>query len=182
MKLIASLTLLTALVFMFSKSVLAIGAVPDFPSCANPSGELKVRYESGTHAVIGDLRSFNGKDEVYWLEGGIALQCLCPSFGEGIQTNWWNVAGITQNEIDSYKSQGWYFVPSGSEWGLLADPYLAKNTGFSCKGESSSVGGIGGGSTSSVLGLAQTGDNATYIALIGLGLAFISGGLLLKKK
>lgn len=180
MKIITAISLLLAVFLTTTETALALGQAPNFPSCANPQGSLKVRYESGSHAVIGYSESFSGEDEVYWVEGGIALQCLCPSSGDGIQTNWWNVPGISQQEIDRYKSLGWHFVPTGRDWGLLDDPYLAKNESFSCKSGGEGGGGIGGGSSSSVLGLASTGDNTLYIGLVCLGLSLISGGLLLR--
>ncbi len=181
------LILISISVLLVSASpILAIDAAPNFPSCVNPQGQLKVRYENGKHAVIGRSNLISGKDEVYWLDNGNLLQCLCEENGEGTQTNWWKVTGITQEEINAYKSQGWIFVPTGSDWGLISDPYLAKNFTYGCKGNDGGSGGgdsgIGGGGTSSVLGLAQTGNNATYVALFSLGISFVLGGVLLRRK
>lgn len=181
MKIVISLLVIFVLTLLMPESTLAIGNTPNFPSCANPTGNLKVKYETGKHAIIGESTLRDGKDEVYWVEGGIAIQCFCPENGDGIQTNWWNVPGITQSEIDSFKAQGWYFVPTGAAWGLYDEPYLAKNASFSCKGGENGggnnpVGGIGGGSV-----LASTGDNFRYAGSLVIGLVLLIGGLMLKK-
>jgi hypothetical protein len=184
---------------LFPKMVFAID-VPDYPICTNPTGSLKVQYDLGLHAIAGENTLREGSDKVYWLENGNALQCFCPvEGGNGIQTNWLKILGISDQEKQSFVSSGWLYVAKGLDWGLDASPYLARNISYDCKPvltpsptavptaspsqtvTPDSQGSIGGGGTRSVLGLAATGDNASYVALICLGLAFISGGLLLRK-
>lgn len=156
---------------------------PDFPSCLNPNGTIKVSYDSGTHGVPGDSNSYTGKDIVYSLPDGNNTQCLCTSDGVGIQTNWWKTGSITEDEIDMLKAEGWIYVPDGSLWGLEKESYMAKNSRYSC----SNGGGIGGGSSSDnsssngtvlgatttrfgqVLGLATTGTLPAIISYITLG-------------
>lgn len=184
------LFLLTAPLLFFASwfEVLAVSA-PQFPSCSNPSGNIKVEYVDGLHAIVGETVLRKGSDKVYSLFDGNVLQCFCPENGAGVQTNWWKLGKLSQGEIDTLKTQGWHFVPSGAAWGLTNDPYLAKNTDYSCKTSGGNDGGgggggdsaIGGGEASSVLGLAATGDNSVYIAFISLGIALITGGLLLKR-
>jgi len=183
MKQIAFVLIVLISLLAAPRVVSAVGNPPNFPSCSNPTASLKVSYENGQHAIIGETGLRSGKDQVYWVEGSVAIQCFCPENGDGVQTNWWNVPGITQNEIDSYKAQGWYFVPTGASWGLADDPYLAKNVNYSCKGEnggvpSQSSGGVGGGSSV----LAATGGNPKYIFAILLGSSLVIGGFMLRKK
>src|SRR3972149_11668463 len=90
---------------------------PEFTSCVNPQGEVKADYSSGTHGVPGVTTSYQGSDSVYNISGNALTQCLCTVDGEGIQTNWWKVSSLTSQEIESFKTQGWVFVPDGSSWG-----------------------------------------------------------------
>lgn len=170
---IISIILLVSLTY----SVLAIEA-PTFPSCLNPQGTLKVKYGSGVHGIVGDTREFRGSDAVYTVSNGRLFQCFCPDTGsEGIQTNWWKVASLSQTEINDFTRQGWILVEDGSLWGLDKDPYLAKNVKYICKG----LGGIGGGE---VLGLASTGsiDSIIYESfLVSIGLGLLLVWLLLRK-
>lgn len=172
-----------------SAQAVIASTVPGFPTCSNPEGILKVRYDSGEHGIVGENHLFSGSDEVYTLSDISLMQCFCADNGGGIQTNWWKVSALSQNEIDSLIKQGWIFVADGAGWGLDNAPYLAKNNDYSCKeseesdnsGEvlssSTEAPGIGG----AVLGLAATGDNKFVIAWLSLGVACISGGLILRK-
>ncbi|HRN70411.1 MAG TPA: hypothetical protein PLS49_04445 [Candidatus Woesebacteria bacterium] len=177
--------------------------IPTFPSCLNPQGELKVQYSNGTHGVPGDTTTYVGHDTVYKLTENTFTQCLCPQNGNAIQTNWWNVKNVEQEEIDSLVSQGWIFVPSGSVWGLEEDPYLAKNMKYSCIGgkggggsnssnsnssdsnNSSSSEGQGGGETSSaytqVLSLASTGNIITVYLLLITGISLLISGIYIQR-
>jgi hypothetical protein len=154
---------------------------------------LKAQYDEGIHGIVGDATQYQGSDAVYTLSEDTLAQCFCAEDNQGIQTNWWEVSSLNQNEIEDLKTQGWIYVSSGAAWGLKDEPYMAKNSEFSCGV------GNGGGETStdqdgvvlanavsttggSVLGLAATGDNAKYVAFVSLGMAFVTGGLLLKKK
>lgn len=166
----------------FLVSIALAANAPDFPSCTSPSGEIKVEYVSGQHAIVGESVLREGSDKVYSLFDGNTLQCFCPENGQGIQTNWWKFGQLSQEQIDSLKVQGWHFVPDGTDWGLTADPYLAKNEDYDCKpngaGDPPSRGQGGGDVLSS---LAPTGDNTRYIGLVSLGVALVAVGLLLKK-
>lgn len=155
---------------------------PSFPACANPQGTIKVTYDSGVHGVVGDSTNYSGKDTVYTLSNNTLMQCLCPTNGGGIQTNWIKASGYNQDEIQILKSQGWIYVADGSAWGLDPEAYLAQNSSFSCNGQ-------GGGSSSSssssnssnsvmgasagVIGLANTG-NTLFIAIVLLAGIFSS--------
>ena len=179
-------------------------ATPTFPSCLNPQGELKVQHLNGIHGVPGDVTTYSGHDSVYQLTQDTVTQCLCPVNGNGIQTDWWNIKNLTQEEIDSYVNNGWIFVPSGSVWGLEADPYLAKNSSYSCIGgkggggtsnssssssssssNTSSSGGQGGGEISStstqILSLASTGNILTVYLLFIIGISLLISGIYIRR-
>lgn len=167
--------------------------VPSFPSCANPSGEIKVEYASGQHAIVGQEALREGSDKVYAIFDGNILQCFCPDNGQGVQTNWWKISGLSQNEINSLKNQGWHYIPSGRDWGLESDPYLAKNQDYNCKpnggggnsgSDSSSSNntsnGIGGGEVLS--SFAPTGGKwMTYLILI-FGVSIVLAAFAFRKK
>lgn len=176
-------SLVTALLFLFNApSALAITA-PDFPTCSNPQGTLKAEYDSGIHGIVGDASEYRGGDKVYQVDEETLMQCFCSEDNEGIQTNWWKVTSLTQEQIDTLKNLGWYYVPNGSIWGLADSAYMARNSEYSCATESSSN-SSNNSSTSggSVLGLASTGNIVTLYAVAGFGLAFTFLGLLLKKR
>jgi hypothetical protein len=177
--------------FLFA-SVAYAYETPTFPTCSNPSGDLKVNYETGEHAIVGESSLRSGSDSVYWLSNQNALQCFCPDQGMGIQTNWWKIVDLTQENIDGLTKQGWNFIASGRDWGLAADPYLTKNIDYTCNpgGNDNSNGTGGGGETlssstgtgGSVLGLAGTGDNAKYIGFLALGVSLALAGFSLRKR
>lgn len=123
-----------------------VGAVnaatpPDFPLCSNPQGTLKVSYDSGTHGIVGGT-SGTGSDTVYYTGEDTLMQCFCSTNGSGIQTNWWKISSLTQDEIDQLKKLGWTYIPSGANWGLDDSSYMAKNIDYTCGG-----GGGGGNPT-----------------------------------
>lgn len=183
-------TAFVILLFLFLLSFLPVYAasIPNFPSCVNPQGTLKVSYSSGTHGVPGYTNPYQGSDSVYSVTADSLIQCLCLENGDGIQTNWWKIPELSSSEIETFKSQGWIFVPDGSVWGLDPVAYLAKNISFSCK--SSVSGGSTGGSsssspsTSSVLGeilsLASTGNINFIIGIAGFGIISLLLSYLLK--
>ena len=184
------ITLVTAfMLFASPGSVYAVDA-PSFPACLNPSGSVIAQYDNGVHGIVGDSVEHKGSDKVYRLNDDTLLQCFCEENGNGIQTNWWRVSALSQNDIDTLVKQGWNFVPSGFIWGLTSDPYVAKNSSYDCKGESTN--GVGGGnvlssstsssSAGSVLSLAATGDNEKIYGLLSLGVALTSLGLLMRKR
>lgn len=166
---------------------------PTFPLCINAEGTLKVQYDNGTHGIVGRTENYNGSDAVYLTSGNNAMQCFCPENGQGVQTNWWKVSSLSDEEIQIKKNEGWLYVQNGAAWGLDDASYLAKNSDYSCKGtltSSSNTGGSSSGpssvltaSTNAITQLASTGNLTIIISLIGFGItSFISGLLLLKIK
>jgi hypothetical protein len=164
-------------------------SIPSFPTCANPQGTIKASYSSGTHGVPGDQTTYTGADTVYRLSDDTLMQCLCPTTGDGIQTNWMKSRLFTELEIRRLLNRGWIFIPDGSVWGLTYEPYLAKNSTYACHGSADGrergMGASSGTARSSnqslrgetikgvsqVRGLASTG-NATFIAALYVG-AFV---------
>ncbi|OGK34610.1 hypothetical protein A3A93_00890 [Candidatus Roizmanbacteria bacterium RIFCSPLOWO2_01_FULL_38_12] len=151
--------------------------IPPFPSCINPTGELIAQFSDGIHGIPGDSNTYTGLDEVYKLTDFTVLQCLCPADGQGIQTNWWRVKELTEEEITTLRRSGWTFISDGSAWGLDNAPYVAKNLNYVCIG---GVGGKGGGN-GSVLGLASTGNIKKIFILSISSIFLILAGLYLKK-
>ena len=108
--------------------------VQSFPSCASQTqpGD-RAHYDLGWHQIVGEQGWRQGSDDVYSLEEGNFLQCFCPVDGiQGIQTDWWKAAGLNQEEINLYTSQGWLFEGSGNDWNLQDAGYLARNSNFQC--------------------------------------------------
>ncbi len=133
--------------FALTKSVVFAATPPSFSSCTSPSGSVIASFPDGDHGIVGD-GSMSGSDQVFTQSGG-AQQCFCAG-SSGVQTNWWKIpSSMSLSEIDDYIKQGWHYVPDGSAWGLDQEPYLAKNSNFSCTGEvlgtSTTNGGGGGG-------------------------------------
>lgn len=106
---------------------------PNFPTCVNPEGQIKIEYTDGQHAIVGKYDgTVNGHDTVYTLNESSLTQCLCTVDGVGTQTNWWKVSSITDDDRKLLENSGWYYIPDGSQWGLEATPYMAFNTTYSC--------------------------------------------------
>lgn len=170
-------------------------SVPSFPSCQNPQGDLKVRYDTGTHGIPGRNESFTGSDAVFYVSNITLAQCFCPDNGNtGIQTNWWKVPSLEEGMVDSLQKDGWIYIPDGSLWGLDATNYFAKNNEYSCRptgggnGPSNSTsnnGGVGGGTvqaaTTAVMGLATTGNSALMVGILLLGVFLLIAGILVYK-
>lgn len=134
------LVLLVSLMLLLVSGASVMAATPpDFPTCSNPSGTLVVSYVDGSHGIIGSTATYVGSDKVYSLGDGNYTQCFCAADNSGIQTNWWKISSLNQDEIQTLKNLGWYFVPDGSVWGLQEGSYMAKNTSFSCGGGSSTT-------------------------------------------
>lgn len=197
-----SFLLLVLLLSALVKPAYAVTA-PTFPVCANPQGEVIVSYADGIHGVPGDSTTFTGQDTVYKLSDATLTQCLCTVNGGGIQTNWWKVSSLTQDEKAILINQGWILIPDGSVWGLEAAPYLAQNISYSCGSTSSvnsvNLGGPGdglsdgrsdggstspqsiqavlGASTQAVLGLASTGNILFILTIFILGFALVGSGI-----
>lgn len=174
--------------------------IPSFPSCANPQGTQIASYGSGVHGIVGSAEIHTGADSVYQIDSETLIQCFCPENGEGIQTNWLKAISLSVDEIEQLKKMGWVFIPTGADWGLSNDPFVAMNSSFSCKpsggggggggagGGGGGQGGAGGGAVlgavsalGQVLGLASTGNNYLYFSLPVLGSLFLTLGLLLRK-
>ena len=190
-KIFSFLTILLISVVL-TPSALAVN-VPNFPICSNPQGTLKVNYESGVHGIPGDPNAYSGSDTVYTIDSDRTQQCFCSVAGNGIQTNWWKVNSINQEEIDSLVKLGWNFIPSGSVWGLDASAYMAFNSTYSCAGTNSTTTSIGSDSNQgtvlaaatstegSVLGLAATGNLLTIAFHTALGVISLLFGIILKR-
>lgn len=127
------ITIVISALLLFTTTNIAFAA-PSFPSCEGRDGNGDwASYDQGSHAVIGYDYLFYGADDVYSLDDGNFLQCLCPNDTEtGIQTNWWKIGdSLSAYEIDEYEQQGW-MLTHGSYWNLQDATYLAKNVNFSC--------------------------------------------------
>jgi len=136
----------TLLVFCFSLALLLVSGsevlgvnTPNFPTCSNPSGTLIVNYDNGTHGIPGSSESYVGSDKVYSLGEGNHTQCFCSVAGSGIQTNWWKISSLDQEQIQTLKNLGWHFIPDGSAWGLQEGAYMAYNSAYACGGSSTST-------------------------------------------
>lgn len=123
----------TAILFISGSSVAQASNVPNFPTCSNPQGTLIASYNEGIHGIPGSTSEYRGSDQVYFVNDQSVLQCFCAENGSGIQSNWWKIDGLSQQEIDNYKSSGWIYIPDGSEWGLSSGAYLVNNLSYSCK-------------------------------------------------
>lgn len=142
------------LVILFGRLLTPIASAevspPNFPACREKifSGPGDwAHYDRGIHGIPG-VGNLEGSDDVYSLGNGNFLQCFCPlegSGGTGWQTNWWDadIAGLSDEEISRFISQGWLFEQSGSGWNLLDDRYLIKNSNFSCARPTPSPGPAG---------------------------------------
>jgi hypothetical protein len=122
---------LAAFTLFVPSTVFAVNS-PNFPSCSNPNGTLLVNYPEGTHGIVGSTATYQGSDKVFSQENDNALQCFCSDNGEGVQTNWWKVSSLSEEQIQTLRNLGWYFVPNGSIWGLSSGMYMAKNESYSC--------------------------------------------------
>ena len=168
-------------------------SLPTFPTCLNPQGSIQAS-NTGTHGVPGDYATYKGIDTVYKLSAETYMQCLCPENGNGVQTNWWKVSGLTTTEIEELKQKGYVYVPNGIVWGLDEAPYVANNVPYSClaKGGGSSSSSNSSSSSSSttnnttnnvtnnitqVIGLANTGNIKSIYFYTVSGLFLIALGI-----
>ena len=175
--LIASMFFGLALVLLASATKVDAVVTPSFPSCLAPQGTKNVEYLDGTHGVPGQYGENRGSDRVYSLTDTTLLQCLCREDGSGIQTNWWKVSSLTEDEINEFRRLGWVYVPDGQLWGLDASAYMALNTDYACTAQG---GQILATSTSNVLGLAATGDKLPIWYLTPVGVTALVGGRMLR--
>ena len=125
---------ITLIIAMLAQQARAEYAVPSFPACQTQTGTGDLaHYIDGKHQIAGgDL--VDGKDDVYSLGNGNALQCYCPDVSDqtGIQTNWLNVTNLSNEDKTKLQQQGWILESNGSDWGLENAPYLAQNSNYSC--------------------------------------------------
>jgi len=194
--------LIISFLILTTPKALAVN-IPSFPSCSSPQGTIKVQYEQGIHGIVGNTSEYKGSDFVYSLSDLTLMQCFCSEDGSGIQTNWWKVTSLTDEEIQILKNEGWYLVPNGQLWGLSEGAYMAKNSNYSCK----SGGGTGGGSVTTsvdttdhnspgtppgntggvlsgigqILALAFMGNKIFLYLVIATGFIFLLIGIVLRK-
>lgn len=101
--------------------------MPFFPKCFPSRGDLVASYPTGVHGIPGDPATYTGSDKVYSLGNNNYLQCYCPEKGVmGIQVNWLSTNNLTEGQNQFLRKLGWYFVPSGSDWGLSEESYLTR--------------------------------------------------------
>lgn len=183
-------TIISILIWANFAQIVHAQNIPQFPTCSNPQGSTIASYASGQHGIVGQSSLVSGSDNVYKVTDNTVLQCFCPDSGDGIQTNWWKFADLTEEYIQDLKNQGWIFVADGSAWGLDPAAYLAQNMNYSCKGSSTSTGTGGGGSvlsqaastTGSVLGFAGTGNSTNIYLLFAAGVSALLIGFSLARK
>ncbi|KKR28715.1 MAG: PKD domain containing protein [Candidatus Woesebacteria bacterium GW2011_GWA1_39_8] len=107
---------------------------PSFPSCSSftTQGDW-VTTDSNYNHIPGQEATILSSDDVYQIENGNFVQCLCPAEDtNGVQTNWWKVGDIADEVKNYFTSNGWYFEDGGA-WNLLHTKYLAKNTTYTCR-------------------------------------------------
>jgi hypothetical protein len=104
---------------------------PSFPKCVNQNenGDW-AHYDYGLHQIVGN-GLVEGADDVYSLDGGNYLQCLCDLNDNGTETIWWRVDELSQADINYFTSNGYYYL-NGEQWNLGDYMYLAKNGEYLC--------------------------------------------------
>lgn len=145
------LYLLITLIFLFfaDSSVSAQMTLPPFTRCNNPSGSAVADYSDGEHAIVGIAGLKTGSDKVFDQGSDNYTQCYCPASGEtGVKTDWLAAGSISKEDQNVLITQGWVYIANGADWGLSNQPYLAKNSEFSCAGGPGGGGGDSGGSSS----------------------------------
>lgn len=108
---------------------------PSFPLCTNPQGSVIANYDTGSHAIAGQMSLQDGKDTVYSLDADMqqVTQCFCPPTElNGIQTNWLQASTLSEEEKQQLISNGWIYIANGATWGLANGPYLAQNVTYAC--------------------------------------------------
>jgi hypothetical protein len=181
--LITAAAITASIVSAYPQPAFAV-TIPSFPSCVNPQGNLKVSYDSGTHGIVAMSDTKTGSDKVFSLDGNNQLmQCFCPENGNGIQTNWLKVSNLSSQDVKDLENQGWTYIGDGSAWGLNEEPYVAKNSDYSCKTTTTTptptptTGVVQ--AAKEVASLANTGNIAFIYAVAALGtLSLITGAAL----
>jgi len=104
---------------------------PSFPKCVDQSANGDwAHYDTGWHQIVGN-GLVEGVDDVYSLDGGSYLQCLCEFNDDGTETIWWRVDELSQEDINYFIANGYYYL-NGEQWNLGDYMYLAKNDEFLC--------------------------------------------------
>lgn len=176
--------LLLIVISLSSASTISAQAIPSFPSCPNPGGEIIAKYDSGKHGVPGDSTEYMGADTVFKLNDAMVVQCLCPDSGSGVQTLWWKDPGLSADQQSIVVRQGWIRIPNGSLWGLDNSVYFTKNSNFECKGRG---GAVLGASTSnsgatindpgSILGASTLAGTGNWMTIAGIFTLAVATGL-----
>lgn len=153
---------------------------PSFPACTSIQGILKVSYPSGIHGIVGSTATYTGSDKVYNLDETTKTQCFCAQDGQGIQTNWWKISSLTDDQRKILENEGWNYIANGALWGLDESAYMAVNSNYTCGG----VGGAEQSMAGSVLGeaLAGTGNSLQLFSVFILSLIFLTSGIYYAKK
>ena len=182
---------------VLSKNAFAQDNSQTFTSCLTPTGQVIANYTDGNHGIPG-LGSKIGKDAVYALGNGNAMQCFCGTDGAGTQTNWKKISDLSEDEVKIHENQGWIYVPDGSAWGLDEGSYLAQNISYSCGGSSITQSSRGDGLSDGLTdgrsdgrgsivqsargsNLASTGNILFVLAFLVTGVFLIVTGLFLRK-
>jgi uncharacterized membrane protein YgcG len=174
------LVIICLLAVLFPLNTTVVRAVSDPPlfSCSAPVGSSIASYSSGTHGIPGDTGTYTGSDAVYRVDSDHLLQCFCPDNNtSGIQSNWWKVTGLDQEEISYFQKRGWIYIPNGSQWGLEEAPYLVKNDFYACHSNGGGNGGSGGGSSSSssTSGSSESGVGGVAGSILGVSTLAATG-------
>lgn len=149
MKKLAIICLVAVLFSLTVQTVRAVSAPPLF-SCTAPVGSTVASYSVGTHGIVGDASTHTGSDAVYRVDSDHLLQCFCPDNNQsGIQSNWWKVTDLSEEDLSYFQKIGWIYVPNGALWGLDESPYLVKNDFYQCHPSDGGNGGSNGGSSNS---------------------------------
>ncbi|HSW96972.1 MAG TPA: LPXTG cell wall anchor domain-containing protein [Candidatus Saccharimonadales bacterium] len=191
---------------IFSAPVFADYQTPTFPLCTNPQGSVIANWDTGSHAIAGQMSQVDGKDTVYKLDDALnkVTQCYCPPTElNGIQTNWLQASNISEEEKQQLLNNGWVYIENGSSWGLANAPYLAQNMSFVCNSStpptpvitavvqgadvtnnnsSSNSSSSSSSSSNTPSSLPNTGDSVTLLEITGVGILSILISFLLKKK
>lgn len=134
---ISIITYIILIALVYSSVEFAHAQIPTFPICTNPQGKIIAEYETGTHAIVGQVALQTGKDTVYALDDQLTqvTQCFCPPTQmQGIQTNWLQSSNLSEAEQHELQNNGWLTQSNGATWGLATKPYLAQNLNYTCNG------------------------------------------------
>jgi hypothetical protein len=126
-----------ALPFFISSSIDATIAPPTYQKCEEalliPTNNF-VNYGLADYGVPGK-GVIRGVDKVLFFGDKQQLQCFCPQTGNiGTQSDWWNASKLSNEEIQTFKNQGWMYLLPGKDGNVYKIPYLVRNRDYQCKG------------------------------------------------